>query len=164
MHRSAQFELFYRYFETEESRYSHLSERANIYLAVLSGLSLFGGIKISELEDAILSHWVTVTLAASCGVFVMLSLLAVVLSLRIFPYKDVCDVEEFIVDIEEKQYEDEDIYSVLLGNLGAAIANNRYYNDTRAHYLEWCVTSLGLAVMSFLGLAIFSFTLLPNLG
>jgi hypothetical protein len=157
--RLSQFELFYRYFETEESRYSQLSEKANIYLAVISGLSLFGGLNIGEIEGLVLGHWLTEVLAASCGLFVLMSLLAVVLSLRIFSYEDVCDVERLVVDIEEQKYDADDIYSVLLGNLAAAIANNRYYNDVRARYLEWCVASLGFAIASFLGLSVAAITL-----
>lgn len=150
--------MFYRYYETEESRYSQLSEKANIYLAVISGLSLFGGLNVGEIDVLISNHWAAEVLAVACAIFVLVSLIAVILSLRILPYKDVCDVEQMVVDIEGKKYDDDDVYSVLLGNLAAAIANNRHYNDVRARYLEWCVASLGFAVASFFGLSIVSIT------
>ena len=70
--------------------------------------------------------------------------MSTVLSLRVYPYKDVCDLEEFLVEIEENDYQDEDIYSVLLANLADATRSNRQINDQRARYLEWSVALLGL--------------------
>ncbi len=160
MKRSAQFELFYRFYESENERYENLNKRASVYLTVISGLTLFAGIKLDDFIKLIPSHWITLTLASFSGLFVLGCILATVLSLRVYPYRDVCDLEEFLVEIEEKEYEDEDIYSVLLANLADATKNNRQINDKRARYLEWSVALLGSAVILFMINTVFLITLL----
>lgn len=150
MKRSEQFELFYRFYEAENDRYENLNKRASIYLSVISGLTLFAGLKLDDLIKQIPSHWLTLAFASFSGLFVLGCILATVLSLRVYPYRDVCDLEEFLVEIEEREYEDEDIFSVLLANLADATKANREINDRRAHYLEWSVGLLGLAVVTFI--------------
>jgi hypothetical protein len=148
--RSEQFELFYRFFDAENDRYENLNKRASIYLSVMSGLSLFAGATLGDLVEFIPTHWLTLMLASLSGLFVLGCLMSTVLSLRVYPYKDVCDLEEFLVEIEENDYQDEDIYSVLLANLADATRSNRQINDQRARYLEWSVALLGLAVVMFI--------------
>jgi hypothetical protein len=82
--------------------------------------------------------------------FVLGCVLATVLSLRVYPYRDVCDLEEFLVEIEEGEYDEEDIYSLLLANLADATKANRQINDKRAYCLEWSASLLGLAVITFI--------------
>jgi hypothetical protein len=148
--RSEQYELFYRFFDAENERYESLNKRASIYLTVVSGLTLFAGLKLDELFKFISTQPITLVLAGMSGVLVLGCILATVLSLRVYPYKDVCDLDTFIVEIEERGYDDEDIYSVLLANLADATRSNREINDKRAHYLEWSVALLGLAVVIFI--------------
>ncbi len=149
MKRSEQFKLFHPYYVAENERYEQLNRRATIYLTVVSGLSLFAGIKMGELEKVLLNHWITLSLASFSGIFVLACLFAIVFSLRVYEYKDVCDVEALVLDIEENKYEEEDIYSLLLANLSEATRTNRGVNDRRARYLEWAVSFLGLAVATF---------------
>ncbi len=150
MKRSEQYELFYRFFDTENERYGSLNKRASIYLSVISGLTLFAGLKLDEIFTFISTHPITLALAAMSGLLVLGCILATVLSLRVYPYKDVCDIDTFLVEIEERNYDDEDIYSLLLANLADATKSNRAINDKRARYLEWSVALLGLAVVSFI--------------
>ncbi len=150
MKRSEQFDLFYKFFEAENERYESLNKRASVYLSVISGLTLFAGLKLDELFKFISTHPITLALAAMSGLLVLGCIFATVLSLRVYPYKDVCDLDTFLVEIEEREYDDEDIYSVLLANLADATKSNREINNKRASYLEWSAALLGLAVVMFI--------------
>lgn len=150
MTRSEQFELFHRYFDAENERYESLTTRASIYLSVITGLTLFAGLKLDEINKFISANSFTLVLAAISGLLVLAALAATVLSLRVYAYKDVCDVEDMVVQIDENKYDKEDIYSVLLANLADATKVNRAINDRRAHHLEWAVALLGLSVAAFI--------------
>lgn len=150
MKRSEQYNLFFKFYEAENERYENLNKRASVYLSVISGLTLFAGLKVDDLIKLLPNHWLTLSLASFSGMFVLGCVLATVLSLRVFPYRDVCDLEEFLVEIEEREFDEEDIYSVLLANLADATKANRQINDKRAGYLEWSVGFLGLAVITFI--------------
>lgn len=150
MTRSEQFELFHRYFNAENERYESLTSRASVYLSVISGLTLFAGLKLDDIDKFIAGNPLTLSLAAISGVFVLGALAATVLSLRVYAYKDVCDVEELVLQVDENKYDREDIYSILLANLADATKVNRGINDRRARHLEWAVALLGLAVAAFI--------------
>ena len=160
MTRSKQFELFHRYFDAENDRYEHLNRRATIYLSVVSGLSLFAGIKLGDIEKTLVSHWLTLTLASTSGILILACLLAIVQSLRVYSYKDVCAVEQIVIDIDENQYSEEDVFSILLGNLADATRTNRRINDRRARFLEWAVALLGVAIATFIAANVSSIWLL----
>lgn len=150
MNRSEQFELFHRYFDSENTRYESLTSRASIYLSVISGLALFAGLNLEDISGFISRNPITLLLSGCSGLFVLFSLAAIVLSLRVYPYKDICDIEEIVVAIDENNYEKEDVYSVLLANLAVATKNNSSINDHRARCLQWAVAFLGLAVTFFI--------------
>lgn len=150
MTRRELFELFHRYFDAEEARYESLTKRASLYLSVVSGLSLFAGLKLDEMNKLVTANWQTLALAGIGGVLVLGCLGATILSVRVYKYRDVCDIEELIVEIEESKYDEEDVYSVLLASLADATRNNREINDQRARYLQWAASFLGLAVVTFL--------------
>ena len=146
MTREHQFTLFHRYFDAENERYESLTTRASIYLSIISALALFAGVKVKQVDKVIAADPIALLLTGLSGVCVLACIAVTVWSLRVYPYKDICDVEELVVEIDEKGYETEDVYSVLLANLADATAVNRRNNDHRARCLQWAASFLGVAV------------------
>lgn len=154
MKRREQYELFSKFLETEESRYDHLTQRASILIGFLSGLSLFAGLNIEDLLNIIQKHVVSLALLTISGIALLASVLCAVISIRIREYKDICDVEKFVVEIDENQYDEDDIFSLLLAKLADTIAHNRSINDHRARWLEWAVMLLAASLIAFIALNI----------
>jgi hypothetical protein len=138
--RREQYELFLPFFEAEEKRYASLTERATIFLGLISVISLFGGIKLA----AEVSHFGAVATA----VFVLLAVLSALASIFIRSYKGICDVEDMIFTIDDEQYEAEDVYSDLLANLADAVPHNRRVNTTRATWLQYSALFFALALIT----------------
>ena len=150
MNRADQYRLFIPFYTAENDRYEYLTTRANIFLAVIAALATAAGFGTVETFEATRLHWAIIITGAFSGIFLLLSLGAIVLSLRILTYKDICDVEDLVLEIEEKGYEEADVYSILLANLADAIKHNRAVNDRRARYLEHAVVLLGLSLTSYI--------------
>lgn len=150
MKRSDQYRIFYPFYEAEEKRYSELTQRATILLSLVSGFALFAGISTDDLQKQIIgSLWTLIPLSIS-GVALLSSALAAVISLSVRDYKDICDVEELVVEAEEGAYDEEDLYSVLLANLADAVAHNRGVNHSRAIWLLCSTISLSISVTLFI--------------
>lgn len=140
MTRREQYDLFLPFFEAEEKRYASLTERATIFLGLISVISLFGGIKLAA--------EVSPFGAVATAVFVLLAVLSALASIFIRSYKDICDIEDMVITIDEEQYESEDVYTDLLGNLADAVSHNRRVNDTRATWLQYSALFFVLALIT----------------
>ena len=144
MTRRKQYDLFVPFFEVEDKRYVALGQRATAFLGLSSVVAMFGGLNLSKLS---LGCWVHVS--AYIAAFLLLAaVLTALASLWIRSYKDVCDVEDTIVTIEREQYDEEDVYSVLLGNLADAISHNREINDQRATWLQCSATCFSFSIVA----------------
>jgi hypothetical protein len=150
MKRSEQFKLFHRYYDAEMERYENLNKRGSVYLSIISALSLFAGLKFDSINAFISNNHLTFILAAISGIFVLACIAFTLLSLRMYPYKGVVDIEKIIVEIDKKKYSEEDVYTLLLGNLANATKDNYSINNKRAGYLQWAAMSLGSAILMFM--------------
>lgn len=140
MTRREQYDLFLPFFEAEEKRYASLTERATIYLGLISVISLFGGIKLAA-EASRFG-------AVATAIFVLLAVLSALASIFIRSYKDICDIEDMIFTIDEEQYESEDVYSDLLASLADAVPHNRRLNNKRATWLQYSALFFALALIT----------------
>lgn len=140
MTRREQYNLFLPFFAAEETRYTQLTQRATAFLGLISIISLFGGTKLSATQPR--------GAAVAIGVFVLSAVLCSLASLLIRSYRDVCDVKEIVVTIDEEHYEEEDVYSVLLANMADAVSHNRSVNDKRATWLQYSALFFALAIVT----------------
>jgi hypothetical protein len=143
MTRKDQFSIFLPFFEAEEKRYAALTQRATTFLGLTSIIVLFGGLDAAKIPHGSLAFF----FALATGLCVLLAVLGSIASLWIRTYKDICDVEEFVVTIEEQGYSEEDIYSTLLAGMAAAIQHNREINTKRANWLQFAATFFSLAII-----------------
>jgi hypothetical protein len=140
MTRREQYELFLPFFKAEEERYAALTQRGAAFLGFISVISLFGG--ASLLKGKPLMG------ASVIGLSVLLAVLCALMSLIIRSYWDICDVEELVITIEEEQYEEEDVYTVLLAGLADAVCRNRGVNDQRANWLKYSASFFALSIIT----------------
>jgi hypothetical protein len=140
MNRRDQYNLFLPFFEAEEKRYAALTQRATVFLGLISIVSLFGGTKIAIGQP----RAVGLTISG----FILLAVLCALASLLIRSYRDICDLEETVVTIDEEEYGEEDVYSVLLANMADAVKHNRHINDQRASWLQCSAIFFALAIIT----------------
>ena len=139
MNRRDQYTLFLPFFDAEEKRYAALTQRATVFLGLISIISLFGGTKVANSQPR--------AIAFTISGFILLAVLCSIASLLIRSYRDICDVEQTVVTIEEEKYADEDVYSVLLANMADAVKHNRDINDQRASWLQWSALFFAAAII-----------------
>jgi hypothetical protein len=139
MNRRDQYTLFLPFFDAEEKRYAALTQRATVFLGLISIISLFGGTKVANSQPR--------AIAFAISGFILLAVLCSLASLLIRSYRDICDVEQTVVTIEEEKYADEDVYSVLLAYMADAVKHNRDINDQRACWLQWSALFFALAII-----------------
>ena len=143
MTRKAQYEVFLPFFKGEEDRYAALTQRATTFLGLTSIIILFGGVEAAKIPYGSLAFLFVITTA----VCVLLAVLGAIASLWIRTYRDICNVEEIVLTVDEEDYSEEDVYSELLANMADAIRHNRDINTQRADWLRFSATCFALAVI-----------------
>ncbi|SRR5260221_4562522 len=143
MTRRDQYNAFIPFLEAEEKRSLTLTQRASTFLGLTSIVTLFGGISISKLP----SGSYTCICAVAAAAFVLFAVLSALQALRIRSYDSICDPAELLVSIDEDQYDEDDVYSVLLGNMAKAVRQNRDINDVRANWLQLSATCFAIAIV-----------------
>jgi hypothetical protein len=149
MDRKEQYKLFSELIKTENDRYEKLTIRATIFISIISGFAVLIGLVITLLNRSVTSN-IFISIAIALGVICLLiALYFAIRSLGIFVYKDVCDIKDFLIEIDKKKYSENDVYSILLGNIGDTSSHNRMVLDKRANYLKYS------SFFIFFGIAIF---------
>jgi len=164
MTREEQYKIFYPFYESEEKRYAELTNRATIFLSVVSGLTLFAGINSDGIVAGLTGSWLAMSFVLTSALCLLGSIAFAVISLRLRDYKDVCDVEHIVVEVEESKFSREDLYSVLLGNLADAVAHNRQENDRRAKWLISSTVLLLIGITAFMALNVIAADLIKGIS
>lgn len=137
MERKSLYELLYALNKEDDDRYNKLTNRGTVLISIISGFVALIGIVVTFFSKIIHPSQILSITIATGGVLLLLAMFLAILSLGIFTYKHICDIEMFVKDIESKEYGEKDVYSVLLANLAEASTHNRTVLDKRANYLKY---------------------------
>jgi len=136
MNRKEQFKLFYDIYKTELERYEQLTKRGTIYLSIITLFVAIAGYSINALSKSVSQNYCLLIGFSLSAVLLIASVIYTILSLRIFAYKEICDIQDIVIEIDNEKYEEEDTYAILLANIASASRDNHKIMEMRAQYLQ----------------------------
>lgn len=136
MERKRLFEILYPQYATERSRYDNLHSRAQESLKVTGVITaIFGFFVGNELLDGAGTigdkFFYVVGLAA-----LVVSVLFAIVASATKPYREIVDIKTLVLEAEEKSFDEEDIYSVMLANMADCSSHNNELTDTGFGWLS----------------------------
>ena len=129
MERKRLFEILYPQYAIERTRYDNLHSRAQESLKVTGVITaIFGFFVGNELLNSagtIGENLLYVIGLAALVVSVLFTIMASVTK----PYREIVDIKSLVLEAEERSYEEEDIYSVMLANMADCSSHNNALTD-----------------------------------
>jgi hypothetical protein len=142
-----QYKVFRASYDEENTRYSHLENRAKLYLTIITFYLGAVAFKITDIASFASQFRIPITLYLVMALLLLVALLLTILATRIRTYEGVNDLENIVKSLGAVGPTDEEFLDSCLIDLAVATNRNARINNKVASVLQWASYLLFLAVV-----------------
>ena len=142
----AQYEVFKYVHDEESKRLAELVTRAKVYLSIATFFLGALGFKVGDAIVTVSPVAKIAFLLAALSFIVAFTL--IILSLRVYSYEGICDLEEVIDTFGDEPPEDGGFLDDRIVDLAVACNRNSELNDKRADLLQWASYAMLIGIVT----------------